>query len=91
MDTRESRPVINYEILRIRRGEPGRPRWGLRTLGFLALCMVAMITSQVMGGYTVGSLGSLVFGLVGAAYCSVRGLQTFIRDGGIDGMVNRRR
>lgn len=56
---------------------PGRrpPRWGLRTIGFLVLAFVAMIMSQVTGGYTVGQLGSLLFGLGGAGYCSVQGVR----------------
>jgi peptidoglycan/LPS O-acetylase OafA/YrhL len=51
------------------------PRWGLRTLGFLGLALLAIITSVSLGGHTFGTLGSLVFGLVGAAYCSIKGLR----------------
>ena len=50
------------------------PRWGLRTLGFLGLALLAIITSASLGGHTFGTLGSLLFGLVGAAYCSIKGL-----------------
>lgn len=68
-----------------------RPRWGLRTLGFLVLAFVAVFTAQGMGAHTVGTLGSLLFGLIGAAYCSVRGLKA-ARDRGLRGlMMDRRR
>lgn len=74
---------------------PGRgPRWGLRTLGFLILAMIAMITSQAMGGYTYGSFGSLLFGLLGAGYCSAKGLAG-VRERGVraslTGLTGRRR
>ncbi len=59
-----------------------RRRWGLRLLGFLALAMVSMITAQAMGGYTIGSLGSLLFGIIGAAYCTVQGLRE-VREQGV--------
>ena len=52
-----------------------RPRWGLRTLGFLGLAFIAVVTSAALGHHTVGTLGSLLFGLIGAAYCSVRGYE----------------
>ncbi len=52
-----------------------RPRWGLRTLGFLGLVLLAIITSASLGGHTFGTLGSLILGLVGATYCSVKGLR----------------
>jgi len=45
----------------------------LRTLGFLILGFVAVLTAQAMGHHTVGTLGSLIVALVGAAYCSVKG------------------
>jgi peptidoglycan/LPS O-acetylase OafA/YrhL len=68
------------------RAQPGpdgrrRPRWGLRTLEFLILAVVALIMSQVSGGYTWGQLGSLVLGLGGAAYCSMRGIYTALETG----------
>ena len=52
-----------------------RPRWGLRTLGFLGLAFLAIVTSASLGRHTAGTLGSLLFGLIGAAYCSVKGLR----------------
>jgi peptidoglycan/LPS O-acetylase OafA/YrhL len=55
--------------------ENRRPRWGLRALGFLGLALLAILTSIGLGGHTFGTLGSLIIGLVGAAYCSIRGLR----------------
>ena len=60
-----------------------RPRWGLRTLGFLGLALVAIVTSASLGHPTCGTFGSLLFlrrglllfGLIGAGYCSVKGLR----------------
>ena len=52
-----------------------RPRWGLRTLGFLALAFTAIVTSAALGFHTAGTLGSLLLGLTGAAYCSIQGLR----------------
>ncbi len=66
-----------------RRGDDGRPRaprYGLRTLGFLALAFVAIVTAMAMGHHTVGTLGSSVFGLVGAGISSVRGLRAALRE-----------
>jgi peptidoglycan/LPS O-acetylase OafA/YrhL len=53
-----------------------RPRWGLRTLGFLGLALLSLVTATSTGHYTLGSFSSLLFGLIGAAYCSVKGLRT---------------
>jgi peptidoglycan/LPS O-acetylase OafA/YrhL len=53
-----------------------QPRWGLRTLGFLGLALLAMVTAISLGGYTFGTLGSLLFGFIGAAYCSVKGVRS---------------
>ena len=50
-----------------------KPRWGLRTLGFLLLGIVAVLTSSGMGHYTVGTLACTMISLGGAAVCSVRG------------------
>ena len=55
--------------------ERRRPRWGLRTLGFLGLALLAIVVSASLGHHTVGTLGSLLFGLIGAGYCSVKGLR----------------
>ena len=68
-----------------------RPRWGLRTLGFLALAFVAIVTSAALGHHTVGTLGSLLFGLIGAGYCSVRGIRAVRDDPAFDLLTGRRR
>jgi hypothetical protein len=57
------------------------PRWGARSLGFLLLALVAALTARALGGYTIGALGSLIFGLVGAGYCSYRGVRQAMFDG----------
>ena len=61
------------------RSQKRPPRWGLRTLGFLGLALVAIITSASLGGHTFGTLGSLIFGLVGAGYCSVKGFRASLQ------------
>ena len=58
---------------------PKRKRWGLRTLGFLSLAFVSILASNGLtaaghGGLPITFVGTLV-GLVGAAYCSYRGLR----------------
>ena len=55
--------------------ERRRPRWGLRTLGFLGLAMLSLVTALTIGHYTFGTFGSLLFGFIGAAYCSLKGLR----------------
>jgi peptidoglycan/LPS O-acetylase OafA/YrhL len=70
---------------------PRRPRWGLRTLGFLALATVAIVTAINLGGHTLGTFGSLVFGLVGAAYCSVKGMNQALEHGELGELLARRR
>lgn len=71
--------------------ERRRPRWGLRTLGFLALAFLAIVTSASLGQHTVGTLGSLLFGLVGAAYCSIKGLRVVFDNDAFRMLVGRRR
>ena len=66
------------------------PRWGIRSLGFLALALVSMLTAQALGGYTVGALGSLLVGVVGAGYCSYRGLKRLTDEGVFNGRPDRR-
>jgi peptidoglycan/LPS O-acetylase OafA/YrhL len=68
-----------------------RPRWGLRTLGFLGLALVAIVTSASLGHHTLGTFGSLLFGLIGAAYCSVKGLQGAFDDDAFRLLTGRRR
>ena len=55
--------------------KPRRKRWGLRTLGFLVLGITAVVTSQIQGFYSPGTLICTFLGVGGAAYCSVRGWQ----------------
>ena len=74
------------------RSEPKRrPRWGLRTLGFLGLALVAIVTSASLGHHTVGTLGSLLFGLIGAGYCSVKGVRQALDDDTVRMFTGRRR
>ena len=61
---------------------PRRPRWGVRTLAFLGLAMVSALTVNTLADLhvttwaPVAGLGFLV-GVLGAAYCSYRGLRAF--------------
>ncbi len=62
------------------------PRWGLRTLAFLTLAAAAVLTSNVMYARDDTSLvlltfGGTVLGLIGAAWCSLRGLWTLLGSG----------
>lgn len=52
------------------------PRWGLRTLGFLGLVIVALVVAGVQSRHTFGTAGCVVFGIAGAAWCSVRGMRS---------------
>ena len=70
--------------------ERRRPRWGLRTLGFLGLALLSLVTALTQGHHTFGTLGSLIFGLVGAAYCSVRGVRDALDRGAFDMVLGRR-
>jgi hypothetical protein len=45
--------------------------------------MLALVTSASMGHHTVGTLGSLAFGLIGAGYCSVKGVRDAVERGEI--------
>ncbi len=67
-----------------------QPRWGLRTLGFLGLALLAMVTAISLGGYTFGTLGSLFFGFIGAAYCSVKGVRSALERGEFAALLGRR-
>ena len=67
-----------------------RPRWGLRTLGFLGLALLAIVTSASLGHHTFGTLGSLIFGLAGAAYCSVKGVREALNSEVLDMVLGRR-
>src|SRR6266516_4496063 len=72
---RRSLPVMGREAAR----RPRRKRWGLRTLGFLSLALVSILASNGLaatghGTFPITLFGTLV-GLVGAGYCSYRGLR----------------
>jgi hypothetical protein len=62
-----------------RAGRPKRKRWGLRTLGFLALALASIMASNALSATGTGSLPitfvGTVVGLVGAGYCSYRGVR----------------
>lgn len=67
----------------MREKSPARPtpRWGLRTLAFLALAATSVVTSNVLRAQGNVDLVLLTFsgtmiGLVGAGVCTVRGLQS---------------
>jgi hypothetical protein len=58
----------------------GGRRWGLRTLGFLALAAVSILGAgplrgSGLTGLMLFDLTGIVVGLVGAVVCSVRGLR----------------
>jgi len=56
---------------------PRRPkRWGLRTLGFLALALISVLAAELQQTYTLLTLPGLLLGLAGAAVCSLRGLMS---------------
>ena len=61
---------------------PRQPRWGLRTLAFLALALVSVLASNAfyargVTDFVLATLAGTVVGFVGAAYCSIRGLQAW--------------
>jgi peptidoglycan/LPS O-acetylase OafA/YrhL len=57
----------------------GPPRWGWRALGFLGLAFVSLVTAQLQGEHTTGTMGCLLFGILGAVYCSAQGVMNFAR------------
>lgn len=54
------------------------PRWGLRTLGFLLLALVALGTYGARGYHTISSTACTIIGLAGAAYCTYRGIRALV-------------
>ena len=61
---------------------PRTTRWGIRTLGWLALALVSVLASNAfyardVTDFVLATFGGTVVGLVGAAYCSIRGLQAW--------------
>ena len=69
--------------------ERRRPRWGLRTLGFLGLSFLSLVTALTQGYHNFGTFGSLVFGLVGAGYCSIKGLGVVREHDAVRMLMNR--
>ena len=61
--------------------QPKRKRWGLRTLGFLMIALVSVLTSNMRASGGQDQLPITVVGVVvgfaGAAYCTYRGLREF--------------
>lgn len=55
------------------------PRWGVRTLAFLALALLSMGISTLQGHYTLLTLGGLLAGLIGGMICTVRGIATTLK------------
>ncbi len=55
------------------------PRWGLRTVGFLLLGMVAIFTANGLGGHSIGTAACTVIAIIGATYCSIRGWRAMER------------
>ena len=58
---------------------PKRRRWGLWTMGFVILAIIALATAQAQGYNTLGTFGCTILGIAGAAYCSIRGWKSMIR------------
>jgi hypothetical protein len=54
-----------------------RVRWGLLSLLFLGIALACVLVSGSEGDYTPLTATGLVLGLLGAAYCSYRGLKNF--------------
>ena len=60
-----------------RRAAGGGMRWGLLTLGFLAIALTCVLVSNSQGRYTALTGLGLLVGFAGAGYCSYRGLKGF--------------
>jgi hypothetical protein len=63
-----------------RRAKP--KRWGLRTLGFLGLAAASIIASNYLrlkgiDDYALLPFIGMVVGLIGAAWCSIRGIRAW--------------
>ena len=60
---------------------PKRKHWGLRTLGFLAIALVAVLTANTFApdgrGYAPITWVGVLVGFGGAAYCTFQGLRDF--------------
>ncbi len=49
--------------------------WGVYTLGFLVLTFSMVVVSTTQGHYSALTLLGLLVGLVGAAWCTVKGIR----------------
>ena len=61
---------------------PRTKRWGIRTLGWLALALVSVLASNAfyargVTDFVLATFAGTIVGFVGAAYCSFRGLQAW--------------
>lgn len=59
--------------------DPRPPRWGVRTLAYLALTLLSIGISALQGHYTLLTLAGLLVGLIGALICTVRGIALAIK------------
>lgn len=57
---------------------PKRRRWGLRTIGCIALVMVAITVANAQGHHSIGTLGCVVLGLGGAIVFSFMGVRDLL-------------
>ncbi|MFL6128616.1 MAG: hypothetical protein ACJ73E_06080 [Mycobacteriales bacterium] len=55
----------------------GGMRWGLLSLGFLAIALASVLVSNSNGSYNLITFIGLLVGFGGAGYCSYRGLKGF--------------
>jgi hypothetical protein len=79
--TRARQPAAPTDRATTPRG-PATKRWGIRTLGWLALALVSVLASnwfyaQEVTDFVLATFAGTVVGLVGAAYTSIRGLQAW--------------
>lgn len=61
---------------------PRTRRWGLRTLAWLVLALGSVLAANAfyardVTDFVLATFAGTVLGLVGAAYCSIRGLQAW--------------
>ena len=54
-------------------------RWGVRTLLYLTLALLAIVISNLQNHYTLLTLAGLLIGLIGAMICTVRGIAALYR------------
>jgi hypothetical protein len=54
-------------------------RWGVRTLFYLLLALLAIGVSTLQGHYTLLTLACLLIGLIGGMICTVRGIAALLK------------